>query len=209
MSPRIGPQSVINSTWGSIRNAVIGCSAAVIFGLVVLLMSIVSATDPQKVFPSEVMATVAAPHGGVEYYLPYPGILPDNPLYKAKMVRDWVRLRLTFDQVEKAGRELLYADKRINAAIVLVEGGKANLGVATATKAEKYLARAVGRTLSLAKQGKDVKSLLLTLAKATAKHVEILEDLAARSTDQNQQVLTATVTSTRALQQEISSALAQ
>ena len=70
----------------------------------------------------------------VEYYLPYPGILPDSPLYKIKAIRDRVQLVLTFDEVQKAERELLYADKRVGAAWALADGGKADLAVSTATK---------------------------------------------------------------------------
>src|SRR3989344_8801851 len=128
---------------GKIRNAIIGCSAAVLFGVVVLLLSILSVARPQSVFPQESATNSAQPSpttlAKVDYYLPYPGVLPDSPLYKLKAMRDKVRLWLTFDEGRKAERELMYADKRINAAIALVEGSKMNLGVDTPTKAEKYL----------------------------------------------------------------------
>jgi hypothetical protein len=97
----------------------------------------------------------------MEYYLPYPGILPDSPLYKIKALRDKIDLWFTFNPVEKATKELQYADKRINAAIFLMQGGKASLGVSTATKAEKYLESAAGLAVGEEKSGKDVKSLLL------------------------------------------------
>lgn len=172
--------SFVKSAWGSFRNAIIGCSAAVLFGLAILLMSIFSVTNPEAVFP-QTDATESAqyeevsPSPAVQYYLPYPGILPDNPLYKVKALRDKVRWWLTFDEGKKAERELLYADKRINAAIALIEGGKVDLGVDTATKAEKYLEQAVYRTIKLKKIGQDMGSLMLTLEKASAKHAEILE----------------------------------
>ena len=126
------------SAWGNLRNALIGCSAAVIFGLVVLLMSILAVGDPKAaslngddvVVNQEVTVKV-------EYYLPYPGILPDNPMYKLKAVRDRVSLWLSGGGEARIRRELLYADKRIGAAKALVDGGKVSLGVSTATKAEK------------------------------------------------------------------------
>lgn len=176
-------ESFLCKTWGSLKNALIGCSAAVIFGLVVLFMSILSVASPEKVFPSEVAAVKdeVVVVMKVEYYLPYPGILPDSPLYKLKALRDKVRLVMTFDQEKKAEFELLYADKRIGAAEALIEGGKTGLGASTALKAEKYLEQSVKKTEELTKKGKDVKSLQLTQEKAVAKHGEILKELMLRT----------------------------
>ena len=71
----------------------------------------------------------------VNYYLAYPGILPDHPLYWLKMARARILLLLTNDQLQKFDRRLLYADKRLGAAKVLIEGNQPGLGVTTATKA--------------------------------------------------------------------------
>lgn len=152
------------------RNAIIGCSAAVLFGIAVLLMSIYSAAAPARVYPAGEAATVK-----VQYYLPYPGMLPDSPLYKVKAARDRVMLWLTANEEKKAKRELLYADKRIGAAAALLEGGKPDLAITTATKAEKYLESAINRVKRLSRAGRDVKSIMLTLEKAIVKHKEILE----------------------------------
>lgn len=169
------------SVWGNLRNALIGCSAAVVFGLAVLMMSILSVTSPERVFPSDEALVVDDPAmTKVEYYLPYPGMLPDNPMYRLKAVRDKVGLLLSRGGLTRANKELLYADKRIGAAQVLVEGGKAGLGVSTATKAEKYLEKAANRVINLSREGKDVKSMLMTLSNASSKHAEILEGLQIR-----------------------------
>lgn len=152
------------SVWGNLRNAVIGCSAALLFGLAVLLMSVFS-----------VRAVVDPVTVKVEYYLPYPGVLPDSPLYKLKALRDKVLLMVTFDEARKVEKELLYADKRIGAAQALADGGKIYLAVSTATKAEKYLQSAVNRVKKLSGSGRDVKSVMMILEKAVAKHREILE----------------------------------
>ena len=37
----------------------------------------------------------------VKYELPYPGILPDNPLYFLKQIRDWIMERLITDPLKK------------------------------------------------------------------------------------------------------------
>lgn len=79
----------------------------------------------------------------VDYYLPYPGILPDNFLYRVKMVRDKIKSFLTNNPVEKAYLYLLYSDKRIGSGKVLIEGNKVPLGLSTLLKGEKYLELAI------------------------------------------------------------------
>ncbi len=207
---KLSETSFFTSAWGNLRNAIIGCSAAVLFGLAVLLMSILSVTNPSSVFPqnnASPAAEIAVVESKVDYYLPYPGILPDNPLYNLKAIRDRVRLWLIFDEGKKAQRELLYADKRINAAVALVAGGKAGLGVSTASKAEKYLEQAVDRVTKLQKVGQDVDGLLLTLAKATAKHVEIIEGLIIKTTGADRVGLETTFKQSQALAEKVAQAL--
>lgn len=172
--------------WKKLAGGFVLSSAALVFGGVILIMSFLAASnpigavvpvEPTKAVMPEVTATPEAKK--VVYYLPYPGILPDNPLYKFKAARDRVSLIFTFNEEKKARKELLFADKRINAAVFLVEGGKSNLGVTTATKAEKYLEQAVSKATKMSEGGQDVKSLMLELKKAAAKHVEIIEELVA------------------------------
>jgi len=113
----------------------------------------------------------------VDYYLPYPGILPDHPLYWLKMVRDRVQLWLTTDQLAKAEKLLLYADKRLGAGWALIEGNKVDLGVTTLTKAEKYLERAVMTADKLGDGGEEER-FKEKLEKAERKHREVLLKLA-------------------------------
>lgn len=183
------------SVWGNLRNAVIGCSAALLFGLVVLLMSVFS-----------VRAVVDPVTVKVEYYLPYPGVLPDSPLYKLKALRDKVLLVVTFDEARKVEKELLYADKRIGAALALVDGGKVSLGVSTATKAEKYLESAINRAVRLSSQ-RDTKSLLSTLTKAVAKHREVLEIISAKSGGVEKEALQRSLTTVKNLEERLSQAM--
>lgn len=112
-----------------------------------------------------------------DYYLPYPGILPDHPLYWLKMFRDKIMLFLSQEPMAKFEKMLLFADKRIGAAKVLIEGGKVQLGVTTATKAEKYLEQTVSQYYQLEKIGKATPELKARLWKAASKHEEILTNL--------------------------------
>lgn len=81
----------------------------------------------------------------VDYFLAYPGVLPDHFLYPIKMIRDRIWLWLTMDPLKKAELLLLFADKRLGAGKVLVEGNKVDLGITTFSKAEKYLQRAANQ----------------------------------------------------------------
>lgn len=71
-----------------------------------------------------------------DYNLPYPGILPDHPLYKLKVLRDKVTTFLIRDPIKKAEYHLLLADKRIYMSRLLVDKGKIALAKETALKGE-------------------------------------------------------------------------
>lgn len=75
----------------------------------------------------------------IEYTLPYPGILPDHPLYPLKVLRDRILLLLIIDPLKKAEFSKLLADKRLNMGIFLIDKGKPVLAESTISKGEKYL----------------------------------------------------------------------
>jgi hypothetical protein len=113
------------------------------------------------------------------YTLPYPGILPTNPLYPLKMARDKIILFLITDPVKRAQFNLLQADKRMEAAIFLVNQDKKNgkLAVMTIEKGENYYHDAVQQATSLQKEGRNVNDLLLNLDHAATKHIMLMTDL--------------------------------
>lgn len=201
-----GENSFLRKTWGSWRIGLAACSAAMFFAMAILLMSIMAATNPARVYPHE--EYLASGSGTqVEYYLPYPGVLPDSPLYKVKAARDKVKLWLTFNEEKKVEYELLLADKRINAGVALIDGGKAALGVSTVTKGEKYLTSAVNRAEKLSKAGKDVKSLLGKLINASAKHEEVVVELIGKTNGSEKKVLEETFKESSFAHQKASQAL--
>jgi len=113
----------------------------------------------------------------VDYFLVYPGILPDHFLYPVKMVRDRIWLFLTTDPLRKSETLLLFADKRLGAGKALIEGGKEQLGISTLTKAEKYLERAIAQEGIASQKGKETTAFLEKLSAATKKHEEVLVEL--------------------------------
>lgn len=127
-----------------------------------------AATGPAEKLPSQVSKPP------VDYFLVYPGILPDHFLYPIKMIRDRIWLWLTIDDLAKSRLMLLFADKRLGAGKVLVEGNKVDFGATTITKAEKYLEMAVNQYKIANEKGKDTRTLKEKLSLASLKHEEIL-----------------------------------
>lgn len=144
-------------------------------------------TNVESVNPS-VQEVMASPKTTVDYYLPYPGILPDHPLYWVKMLRDRSLLWLTRDRISKIEKMVTFADKRIGAAQALIEGGKVPLGVTTATKAEKYLEQAVGEYNKLSNDQLQPE-LKEKLTKAIAKHEEVLALLITKTDNGPKEIL--------------------
>lgn len=178
----------------------VASSTALMFGVAIVLMSLLSVSDPAKVYPSGPTYVQA------DYFLPYPGLLPDSPFYKLKALRDKILLLFTRQGEDKAKMYLSLADKRLGAVSALSEGNQLNLAVSTLTKAEKYLLQSVEETVLLQKQGKDVKSLLLTLTKAANKHLEVADSLILKTDNQNRLTVDETKRLTLQLQERITQA---
>ncbi len=120
---------------------------------------------------------VLLPKPKIDYYLPYPGMLPDHPLYKLKMARDQIWLALTSDPVKKAELFLLFADKRIGAGEVLIKGNKPELGISTLIKGEKYFERAIAEVNKAKEKGIEVENVSAKIKSASLKYEEVLNNL--------------------------------
>jgi hypothetical protein len=132
-----------------------------------------SSTEAEEATSSQETADLQASQS-IDYYLPYPGILPDHPLYWLKMLRDKILLLVTRDPIAKTERQLLYADKRLGAAKALIEGGKIQLGVTTATKGEKYLEQVISSVEELDSQNKISSELKQKVFTSALKHHQVL-----------------------------------
>jgi hypothetical protein len=111
----------------------------------------------------------------VQYELPYPGMLPDNPLYVLKQVRDWILDKLIMDPVKKTEFYILQGDKRLGMGLQLNASGNGVLSEQIISKGEKYMNNAVQTLLTLKAQGKDVPAYITDhVTKSLAKHAELL-----------------------------------
>ena len=171
---------------------------SLVFASVVLVTSVMGATNQSflsaKVLPAKTttMPTptpTITPQPKVDYFLQYPGILPDNFLYPLKMFRDRILLWLTTDPVKRAEKLLLFADKRLGAGRALIEGGKTQLGIDTLTKGEKYLEQAIAQAEKAKQVGKETTGLYEKLAKASLKHQEVLGEMVLKVPGEAQAVI--------------------
>lgn len=109
------------------------------------------------------------------YELPFPGLLPDHPLYLLKMGRDRALVVVTRDYESKARLQLELSDKRVRAGELLMDVKKHELAVATYSKGERYFEQAIDTLSAAKKQGQTpTASLVDQMSRSNKKHNEIL-----------------------------------
>lgn len=114
----------------------------------------------------------------ISYDLPYAGMLPDNPLFFLKNMRDKILEFATRDQLKKARLYLLFADKRIRMAIELSEKSKWELAITSVVEAENYFSKVYPLLVAAQKQGASSDgNFILTLKLSIEKHREVIESL--------------------------------
>lgn len=114
----------------------------------------------------------------LEYQLAWPGILPDNKLYKLKVLRNKIIYRMIINPVNKVTFDLLMADKTIYASKLLVNKGEIVLAKDAALKGENYYSILVQDYNNALLQGKKIpKSLDGKITLAAIKHQEVFKEL--------------------------------
>lgn len=146
-----------------------------IFFLTILIFLIVQSTSAQE---QENTLTPAPTPTIIKYDLAYPGMLPDNPLYKLKMLRNRISLALLSDPRKKIDFYLLETDKGILATAMLVDKKKIELAKETALKAEHNFTLLTYQLGSLGKKPND--AFFEKLKTASLKHQEVLNSLIKR-----------------------------
>ncbi|OGK26133.1 hypothetical protein A2954_02010 [Candidatus Roizmanbacteria bacterium RIFCSPLOWO2_01_FULL_37_12] len=110
----------------------------------------------------------------IEYNLPYPGILPDHPLFFLKNTRDKILELTTRDTLKKAELYLLFSDKRVAMAFNLTKNGKNRLAAKAFLEAEEYFLKVTPLLETSKKQGVSATSdLIQRLKLSNVKHKEV------------------------------------
>ena len=120
----------------------------------------------------------SAADDAVSYDLPYPGMLPDNPLYFLKTLRDKFVSMIISDPVKKAEFDVLTSDKRFVAAVALINKRKEDLGITTLSKSNNYFYDAIVSTHNAIKQKRILGPLPGNLLLSSQKHDELIQPLA-------------------------------
>ena len=120
----------------------------------------------------------------VEYVLPYPGMLPDNPIYKLKTARDRLLIMFISSPANRADKYISLADRLFVEALKVAEKDKVSLAVHTAFKAEHQMTLAVSSIVNIdsPEQFKEIKEKTLL---ASQKHRELLAGIADRVKSDN------------------------
>jgi len=128
--------------------------------------------------PPPASAVLGTQTTSINYQLPYAGtVLPDNPLWDLKALRDKIWYTVTPSPLKKAELALLFSDKRLAAAQTLFENKKPDIAISTLTKGEKYLEIAMTEEQIAKSQGFNTSEFLNTLALASLKHRQVIESL--------------------------------
>lgn len=158
--------------------------------LVLIILSVIFFINLQSVYRAEALSSTpasnaasAAPGATIDYPLPYPGILPDNPLYFMKALRDRVVSFFKFDPLKKAEFNLLMADVRLNAAQYLFAKGESKYSLAetTISKAENYFYNSLTMVTEAKQQGMQVNDFVSKLIIASQKHQQVIKELESKS----------------------------
>lgn len=171
-----------------------------------LVASFVSLALVGNVFVSPVFAQSPSPtpvseQAPQEYVLPYPGILPDHPLYFLKALRDRILEALIVDPQRKAEFYLLQADKRLNMGIFFDAKGIKVKAAESITIAEEFMAKSIDGLFAFKNAGSVVPaSMVDRLEKSTAKHIEVLETMLINAAEAEKVALSAALEKVKELQ---------
>ena len=124
----------------------------------------------------------------IEYQLPYPGLLPDHPLYFLKVLRDSLTGFLISSPLKKAEFELLQSDKNLQAAVYLSEQNKSSdMIVKTLQESESNFTKSIEETKKAKTQGIYIIDFVAKITIANLKHQEIVSNLSKSAKQEDKQ----------------------
>lgn len=167
------------------------------------ILSIILLVLSMGITQAVVAVEPVSPTTKIDYALPYPGILPDHPLYFMKRVRDAILEVLIMEPIRKSEFYILQGDKRLEMGIMLVEQKKFALAETTVSKAEKYMEKAVLGLMTYKTSGGVIAPYVIEhVQKALAKHMEVLQELLVQAPEAQKSGITSSIELTTKVQQE-------
>ncbi|HCM37167.1 MAG: hypothetical protein UV61_C0001G0067 [Candidatus Gottesmanbacteria bacterium GW2011_GWB1_43_11] len=141
------------------------------FGMLTLALAQESSPQAPKSSPSPVI-----------YSLPFPGILPDHPLFFVKVLRDKILLILISNQVKRVDFLILLADKYLKMSMMLLDKNKEDLAAKTLADGVGYLSQAEVEIFKISNSNtSEVRSLKDRFEGSLAKEQEVVEGIINRT----------------------------
>jgi len=138
-------------------------------------MSLANAKD--SVDPKQAEAPKLVQLSSILYPLPFPGILPNHPLYFFKVVRDTLIEKMITSDVKKAEFYILQADKRLQMSLQLSSDKYTSLRETTRNEAFLYREKSFTTLRNAFEKNILVPRYVLEkLLVSTKKHEEVLQD---------------------------------
>lgn len=146
--------------------------------LFILIISIIAVICSKQTFAATPTPTLV-PMADVGYTLAYPGLLPDNPLYFLKVLRDRFVGFFISDPLKRSAFDLLQSDKRISAAFYVSQEAKVNepLVISTISKGENYFSDAIAQLRVASQQGELTGAQVGQLQLAGEKYLALFHDM--------------------------------
>lgn len=115
-----------------------------------------------------------------DYKLPYPGILPDSPLYLLKLVRDYGVGLLITNPIDKAFYNLHLADKRVASVELLMIRSKLPLSAVTLLHSQENFLTVIDLIEKIPAKEKGYIDLVIKSSVAIKRHAFVVQKLEAR-----------------------------
>jgi hypothetical protein len=139
---------------------------------------------PQKVSAQEI--SMASQSARVHYDLAFPGILPDSPIYKLKVLREIIEEMLINEPSKKIEFYLLQADKGILSSAILIDKNEIKLAQETLLKGENNFTLLTGQFGKIT--SRPSPEFFRKLETASLKHQEVIISLMDRISKQDKKV---------------------
>jgi hypothetical protein len=116
------------------------------------------------------------PQPTIVYILPYPGILPDHPLYFVKNIRDKIIIFFNRKPVKKSQICLLLSDKNLVMGVNLWEKGEYGLSIKSLENSEEYIIDSIEALIKV--NFKEIPPGVVDKIKlAIQKHEEVIQNI--------------------------------
>lgn len=153
--------------------------------ILVFLIFLFTLTGPMRLSNAKdsVDLKQAETQESILYALPFPGILPNHPLFFLKSLRDFIIEKMITNDVKRAEFYILQADKRLQMSLEL--SGDEYTSLREATRNEAFLYREKSFTTVHNAFEKNIlvpRYVLEKLLLSTKKHEEVLQDTMADAT---------------------------